>query len=102
MPAVTLVGQRSTYIAHADTPWYVVVLPAEERNYLEPVNRYTLKVASSEEVQEAHRTFAASGKDIGVTEVFDLEAQGKNDTSFIFADLDRNWWEVTSAAWPLP
>ena len=95
-------GQRSTYIAHADTPWYVVVLPAEERNYLEPVNRYTLKVASSEEVQEAHRTFAASGKDIGVTEVFDLEAQGKNDTSFIFADLDRNWWEVTSAAWPLP
>ena len=94
-------GHRSTYIAHHGTPWYVVVLPTDERSYLAPVNRYTLKVASSEEVQEAHRTFSARGKDIGVTDVWDLEAQGKNDTSFIFADLDRNWWEVTSAAWPL-
>ena len=95
-------GSRATYIAHSETPWYIVVLPAEPRNYLAPVNRYTLKVASSEEVQEAHRTFRASGKDIGVTDVWDLEAKGKDDTSFIFADLDRNWWEVTSAAWPLP
>ena len=94
-------GHYSTYIAHADTPWYVVVLPAEERSYLAPVNRYTLKVASSEEVQVAHRTFASRGKDVGVTEVLDVEARGKSDTSFIFADLDRNWWEVTSAAWPL-
>ena len=93
-------GQRSTYIAHPASPWYVVVLPAEERNYLAPVNRFTLKVASAQEVRDAHGTFAASGADFGVTEVHDLITEG-GAASFIFADLDRNWWEVTSTSRPI-
>ena len=93
-------GQTSTYIGHPDTPWYVVVLPAQRRRYLAPVNRFTLKVASSTEVRDAHGAFAEEGKALGVTELRELRAEG-DEACFIFADLDRNWWEVTStAAWP--
>jgi catechol-2,3-dioxygenase len=88
-------GRTSTYIRHPDTPWYIVVLPGRHRDYLSPVNRFTLKVASADEVADAHREFSASGKKIGVTELWDLkEEDGK--VSFIFSDQDKNWWEVTS------
>lgn len=88
-------GRTSTYIRHPDTPWYIVVLPGRHRDFLSPVNRFTLKVASAEEVADAHREFSRSGKQIGITELWDLkEEDGK--ASFIFSDQDRNWWEVTS------
>ena len=93
-------GASATYIAHPDTPWYIVVLPGRRRRYLKPVNRFTLKVGSSQEVQEAHETFSREGKGLGITEVRELDTQG-GEAAFIFADLDRNWWEITStAAWP--
>ena len=95
------VGLADQPFAH--TPVLIsLVVAAGGRSYAAPVNRDTPKGASAEEGQEAHGTFAARGKELGVTEVWDLEAQGKNEASFIFADMDRNWWEVTSAAWPLP
>lgn len=88
-------GRVSTYIKHPSSPWYIVVLPNKKRTYLSPANRFTLRVASPEEVVEARRDFAASGAKIGITEFGDLkEADGR--ASFIFSDLDRNWWEVTS------
>jgi catechol 2,3-dioxygenase-like lactoylglutathione lyase family enzyme len=86
-------GQSSTYIGHPSTPWYVVALPRTERVYLRPVNRYTLRVASPDSVEDARRVLAASKP--GVTELGGIEEQdGK--TSFIFSDLDKNWWEVVS------
>ena len=88
-------GQSSTYIAHPDAPWYIVVLPRPERNYLAPVNRFTLKLASPDEVRDAHGSFADAGAELGVTELWDLRSDG-DEASFIFADLDRNWWELTS------
>ena len=92
-------GASATYIAHPDTPWYIVVLPAKRRRYLAPVNRFTLKLASPRAVQEAYGTFASSGKELGITELHELRSEG-GEASFIFADLDRNWWEATStAAW---
>ena len=87
-------GKTSTYIRHPNTPWYIVILPRRHRDYLSPVNRFTLKVTSAEEVANAHKEFSTSGKQKGVTELWDLQENGR--VSFIFADLNRNWWEVTS------
>lgn len=88
-------GKTSTYISHPSAPWYIVVLPGRKREYLRPVNRYTLKVASPAAVTEAHREFAAQGNRIGITELRAL-AEQDGQVSFIFSDLDRNWWEVTA------
>jgi catechol 2,3-dioxygenase-like lactoylglutathione lyase family enzyme len=87
-------GRTSTYLRHPDTPWYIVVLPGRHRDYLSPVNRFTLKLASAEEVADAHKEFSTTGKQIGITELCDLQENGQ--ASFIFADLNKNWWEVTS------
>lgn len=87
-------GRHSTYIKHPSTPWYIVVLPSSRRDYLSPVNRFTLKLASSEEVLETHDRFQKSGREIGVTHIDELQSNGT--LSFIFSDLDKNWWEFTS------
>jgi Glyoxalase/Bleomycin resistance protein/Dioxygenase superfamily len=87
-------GRQSTYIKHPDTPWYIVVLPTTRREYLTAANRFTLKVASAEEVADAHKEFSTSGKQIGITELWDLQENGR--THFIFSDVNKNWWEVTS------
>jgi len=89
-------GRTSTYIRHPANPWYIVVLPARKREFLQPVNRFTLRLASPEEVEEAHREFARSGKNLGITELWDLEQQD-GQVSFIFSDLDRNWWEAVAS-----
>jgi catechol 2,3-dioxygenase-like lactoylglutathione lyase family enzyme len=87
-------GRTSTYVTAPSGPWYVVVLPTTHRDYLSPANRFTLKVASAEEVADAHKEFSTKGKEIGITELWDLEENGR--THFIFSDLSKNWWEVTS------
>jgi hypothetical protein len=49
----------STYISVPNMgPWYVVVLPTTHRDYLSEANRFTLKVASPEEVEDAHKDFS--------------------------------------------
>jgi catechol 2,3-dioxygenase-like lactoylglutathione lyase family enzyme len=87
-------GHTSTYITHPSTPWYIVVLPAKHRDYLSASNRFTLKLASAEEVEDAHKEFSTKGKGIGINELWDLQENGR--VSFIFSDLNKNWWEVTS------
>lgn len=83
------------YIKHPSSPWYIVVLKRSPRQYLAPVNRFTLQAASKAEVERAHREFAAAGESIGIIELGNLEnASGK--ANFIFSDLDKNWWELTS------
>jgi catechol 2,3-dioxygenase-like lactoylglutathione lyase family enzyme len=90
-------GNFSTYIGHQGDPWYVVVLPATTRNYLRPVNRYTLKVASTAAVRDAYDKIGKLTS--GITQLCDLkEADG--EACFILSDLDRNWWEITSTAKP--
>src|SRR6185369_30888 len=85
-------GKTSTYIRHPDSPWYIVILPGRHRDYLSPVNRFTLKLASAEEVADAHKEFATTGKQKGITDVWDLQENGR--VSFIFSDFNKNWWEV--------
>jgi catechol 2,3-dioxygenase-like lactoylglutathione lyase family enzyme len=88
-------GHRSTYIKHPATPWYIVVLPGERRDYLSRVNRFTLRFAASEEVLRRYEEFKKAGTAMGITQLDELqETNGKS--SFLFSDLDRNWWEFTS------
>ena len=88
-------GRTSTYISHPDTPWYVVVLPTTRRDYLSPASRFTIKVGSPEEVEDAHKDFSMNGKKIGINELCALEQQNGR-AHFIFSDISKNWWEVTS------
>ncbi len=83
------------YIKHPASPWYIVVLQRSPRQYLAAVNRFTLQMASTADVEQAHREFAANGKEIGVA---DLGRLGSTDggANFIFSDLDKNWWELTT------
>ena len=79
-------GRISTYIRHPATPWYLVVLPIPKRKkLLRPVNRFTLTMSSPDDVEKAHRELKEK--------VSTLEAVKRN--SFLFADIDDNWWEVT-------
>ena len=87
-------GRMSTYISHPSTPWYIVVLPATRRDYLTAANRFTLKLASADEVADAHKEFSTKGKEAGINELWDLQENGR--THFIFSDISKNWWEVTS------
>ena len=83
------------YIKHPSTPWYVVVLQRSPRQYLAPVNRFTLQLGSAAEVERAHCEFAARKNEMALTELGKLEnTDGK--VNFIFSDLDKNWWELTS------
>jgi catechol 2,3-dioxygenase-like lactoylglutathione lyase family enzyme len=87
-------GRISSYIKHPSTPWYIVVLPIpKRRKFLSVMNRFTLTVASAEEVLEAHREFTAAAGITALEEVRERDGQ----TSFMFGDLDRNWWEVATA-----
>jgi catechol 2,3-dioxygenase-like lactoylglutathione lyase family enzyme len=83
------------YIKHPASPWYIVVLQRSPRQYLAPVNRFTLQMASTSDVEQAHREFAANGKGLGVA---DLGRLGSTDggANFIFSDVDKNWWELTT------
>ena len=60
-------GRTSTYISVPNMgPWYVVVLPTTHRDYLSEANRFTLQVASPEEVEDAHKEFSKNGKELGI------------------------------------
>lgn len=81
------------YIKHAAAPWYIVVLKRSPRQYLAPVNRFTLQMDSAAAVEQAHREFSTNGAAAGITELGKLDAiDGK--IRFIFSDPDRNWWEL--------
>ena len=85
----------STYISVPNMgPWYVVVLPTPHRDYLSEANRFTLQVATPEEVEDAHKEFSAKGKELGVTELRELQINGK--AHFLLSDISKNWWEITS------
>jgi len=83
------------YIKHPASPWYIVVLQRSPRQYLAPVNRFTLQIGSAAEVEQAHQEFETKQNELGLTEVGKLE-NNNGKASFIFSDLDKNWWELTS------
>jgi predicted lactoylglutathione lyase len=84
------------YIKHPKTKCYVVCAVRNEWKNFSPNFRFTLTVESKEAVAEAHRWFAECGKDLGVTELRDLQTNGDGST-FLLKDPDKNWWEVCSS-----
>jgi catechol 2,3-dioxygenase-like lactoylglutathione lyase family enzyme len=85
----------AVYIKHPATPWYIVTLPRARRQYLAPMNRFTLRLGLAAEVEQAHGEFTRHRNTLGITEVRPLE-NPESRPSFIFSDLDRNWWELAS------
>jgi catechol 2,3-dioxygenase-like lactoylglutathione lyase family enzyme len=86
-------GRLSVYIKHAATPWYLVVLPIKRRKkFLRPANRFTLTLASAQEVEQAHAELRSMKN---VTEVQPFERRN-GGASFLFSDLNRNWWELSA------
>ena len=63
------------------------------------MNRYTLKLASRANVIAAHEALGRLGS--AVTELGELQ-EDNAETWFLLADLDRNWWEITSSSEPNP
>jgi catechol 2,3-dioxygenase-like lactoylglutathione lyase family enzyme len=86
-------------IKHPSTPWYVVSLeiPAKNRRYLTPLQRYTVTVQSASVLLEAHRDLHARRKELGMTSIEDI-SDTADGQSFLLSDLDRNWWEIASMA----
>jgi catechol 2,3-dioxygenase-like lactoylglutathione lyase family enzyme len=81
-------GRLSVYVKHAATPWYLVVLPIKRRKkFLGPANRFTLTVASASEVEQAHRE---------LSRISSVDLKPIKSSSFLFADPDRNWWEISA------
>ena len=83
------------YIKHPAAPWYLVVLQRSPRQYLAPVNRFTLQVGSAAEVEQAHREFVSNKQSLGLNEVTDID-RAEGTVNFIFSDPDKNWWELTA------
>jgi catechol 2,3-dioxygenase-like lactoylglutathione lyase family enzyme len=83
------------YIKHPAAPWYLVVLQRSPRQYLAPVNRFTLQLASAAEVEQAHREFVSNKQSLGLNEIAEID-RTDGTVNFIFSDLDKNWWELTA------
>jgi catechol 2,3-dioxygenase-like lactoylglutathione lyase family enzyme len=86
-------------IKHPSTPWYIVSLevPAKNKHYLTPLQRYTVAVASEAELCEAERELTERKDEFGLTAVESIVETGTGQ-SFLICDLDRNWWEIACTA----
>ncbi|HKY07965.1 MAG TPA: VOC family protein [Candidatus Binatia bacterium] len=82
-------------IKHPSTPWYVVSLevPAKNKHYLTPLQRYTVAVESSAALAEAQREMNARREEFGTTSIEPIK-EIPGGQSFLLCDLDRNWWEI--------
>jgi catechol-2,3-dioxygenase len=88
----------SCYIKHPATPWYVVCIQAlkQNRQHLSRYQRFTLAVDSVDAVHDAYRSFETNRRAWKIKDLEKVEASGE-DASFLFSDLNGNWWEITSA-----
>jgi catechol 2,3-dioxygenase-like lactoylglutathione lyase family enzyme len=82
-------------VKHPATPWYVVSLevPAKNKHFQTPLQRYTLTVESPAALADSHRELKARREDLGLTSVEAIDEIPRGQ-SFLVCDLDRNWWEV--------
>jgi catechol-2,3-dioxygenase len=83
------------YIKHPEGRCYVVCAVRKEWKTYSPNFRFTVTVASRDAVAEAHHRLKESRRDVGVTELRELQCQG-SVSSFLLCDPDGNWWEVSS------
>lgn len=88
----------SCYVKHRATPWYVVCIQAlkQNRQHLSRYQRFTLAVDSASAVHDAHRLLESNRESWKIKDLEKVESNGDAD-SFLFSDLNGNWWEITSA-----
>jgi catechol 2,3-dioxygenase-like lactoylglutathione lyase family enzyme len=84
-------------VKHPSTPWYVVSLevPAKNKHFLTPLQRYTVAVASPVALDAAHREFNERREEFGLTTLEEIKSTAEGD-SFLLSDLDHNWWEIAA------
>jgi len=84
-------------VKHPESPWYIVNLPFRAEPILPSrAQRFVLALESESQIEEAHHWFSSSAQTLGLTTVDPIE-NANGIARFIFSDLNRNWWEVTSA-----
>jgi catechol 2,3-dioxygenase-like lactoylglutathione lyase family enzyme len=86
-------------VKHPTTPWYIASLevPAKNKHFLTPLQRYTVAVESPGALREAHGEFSERRAEFGLTKV-DAITDTSAGPSFLLCDLDRNWWEIACIA----
>jgi hypothetical protein len=72
-------------------------VPAKNKHYLTPLQRYTVAVVSSVALTEAHREFTERNEEFNLTAIEAVQ-DTRAGQSFQICDLDRNWWEVAYIA----
>jgi catechol 2,3-dioxygenase-like lactoylglutathione lyase family enzyme len=79
-------------------PWSVVCVCIEgaEAKDQGPQNRFRLSVASAAEVDAAHGAALVQKDSYGIRAVAPIEQRG-GIRSFRLQDLNKHWWEITSA-----
>ena len=82
-------------IKHPSTPWYIACLeiPAKNRKYLTPLQRYTVSVESHAALISARDALQKHGADFGIAAIEEIGEIGDGE-SFLLSDLNRNWWEI--------
>jgi catechol 2,3-dioxygenase-like lactoylglutathione lyase family enzyme len=83
------------YIKHPNTKCYVVCAERNDFKRFSPNFRFTVTVASQNELADAHAWLSRSGGDIGIKELRPIQEDGPV-SRFLLSDPDNNWWEVTS------
>jgi predicted lactoylglutathione lyase len=83
------------YIKHPNTKCYVVCAERNDFKRFSSNFRFTVTVASQDEVAEAHDWLNSSKEALGVTELRPVQTYGST-SAFLLSDPDNNWWEVTS------
>ncbi len=83
------------YVKHPREKCYVVYALRKNWTTFSPNFRFTINLESKEAVTRAHRWLGESGKELGVTELGDLETDG-TVSLFFLSDPNKNWWEVSS------
>ena len=95
---VVQLWRSSIYVKHPESPWYIVNLPFRAEPILPTqAQRFVLALESASEVEEAHHWFCNSAQTLGLSTLEPIQSSN-GVARFIFADLNRNWWEVTSAS----
>jgi hypothetical protein len=96
------VVERTASVAtlkHPNTEWRLIVheggLQRSPRQYLAPVNRFTLQLGSAAEVEQAHREFVSHKNSLGLNEITDIY-RADGTVNFIFSDPDKNGWKLTA------
>ena len=83
------------YVKHPKTKCYVVCAVRNEFKSFSPNFRFTITLESMQAVDEGYRWLAKAGKELGMTELRELQSDGPA-ASFLLSDPYRNWWEITS------